>query len=317
MILGIVKKKWWLFTIGLILSIAQKEDVTVTIGALGLVLLLVTYLRSKQINKYSLAMIGGAILSAGTSLVLATVMVHNRLSLMSDVYYYQFAYLKLPILQAIPQWAKYFFSIDSVWLILAFLGPLLFLPLLSLKWSIPALVILLVVMSSNFWGQHTMLLQYPGAATAYLFVALIVVIAAHPKIRNNMAVLIIPMVFISILVTFSPLTRVKDIEVPNVRTHSIDATLAEIPNGVSVTATNEIFDHLVTRCNTYLPYNGFDKAGPDFGFPCTVTDYVVISKWRPQADWDETVRPLLSIRYNLVSDINGTQLWKLKGESND
>jgi hypothetical protein len=93
----------------------------------------------------------------------------------------------------------------------------------------------------------------------------------------------------------------------------IDATLALIPNGVTVTANNEIFDHLMMRDTVYLPNEGLGTVPfTQRGFPQTETQYVVIAKSRPQGNWEVDAEKELPSSYNLISSIDGTELWRLK-----
>jgi uncharacterized membrane protein len=295
LLLGLVKRKWWLFGLGLFLSLMIKEDVTFTVGVLGIALLLT----QRKVSWPIVSLIGGALLTATIGTLVAKWTSPN--SIMS---------LNL-IASRFTGGVGTFFSFSSLWLVLAYLGPLAFLPLLS-WWALPGLAILVECMISNFYGQHNWLWQYPGAAIAYLFTSLVAVLRVRPKIREAFEGYFIGLVVISMVVIFT-MTRVKDTSLPNQDTMGIDATLALIPNGVTVTANNEIFDHLMMRDTVYLPNEGLGTVPfTQRGFPQTETQYVVIAKSRPQGNWEVDAEKELPSSYNLISSIDGTELWRLK-----
>jgi uncharacterized membrane protein len=97
----------------------------------------------------------------------------------------RYTYVGKPLSQAIPLAVQTIFSKGSLFLIGAYLAPFAFLPLLSPKWCIPALVILLSGILSTSVGQHNYLSQYQGVAIPFLFIAFMEVL---PRILGNQQV---------------------------------------------------------------------------------------------------------------------------------
>jgi hypothetical protein len=55
--------------------------------------------------------------------------------------------------------------------------------------------------------------------------------------------------------------------------------VAAVPDGVTVTANNDIFSHLCSRTDTYMPQLMDESTGirnGDWGFPERYTEYVVV-----------------------------------------
>jgi uncharacterized membrane protein len=208
-----------------------------------------------------------------------------------------------------------FFNYWSLLLFLAYLAPLGFLPLKSIKWAIPGLFILGMSLASRWGGQHNMINQYPAGAIPFLFIAAIITLSKGFKMRENLVMLCL---VASMIVIISPLSRTILASFPNVRTEALDKVIREIPDGSSVTANNVVFPHLIARTNAYLPkfYTegiSINTETSEIGFPNRDTEYVVITDVLYQNNWEKDIQTELNFKYSIVADIGGTQLYKLKG----
>ena len=223
---------------------------------------------------------------------------------MLNLIYYRFAYGNINSL------ISDIFSYQSLILILCYLAPLGFLPVFSI-WCIPGLFIILECMVSNFYLQHTKIIHYASPAIAYFFTGLIQVID-HPKVMKYINHIAITLCVASMSILFSPITRANNLTVPNELTKSIDQIVDKVPAGVSVTANNILFDHLVNKNKVYIPINGFSGNGI-WGYPDKLTDYVILTtKHRLQANWENETLETIGNKYELVIKNNEAQLWKLK-----
>jgi uncharacterized membrane protein len=309
MIIGILQKRKLVFAIGLFLSLMIKEDVVLTIGVLGLIMLISSYFRDRQINKQTLTMIASCIAIAIITIVVsrATSRVSQTSSGLLDLLIYRFSGGNPSSM------IGNFFSIESVVLIYSYLIPLAFLPLISIFWAIPGLCILALCMLSSFYGQHTQIWQYGSAAIAYFFTATIITVT-KPRVFKYINILAIVMCLLSLVILFSPITRARNMTAPNETTKAIDQIIAQVPDKASVTANNELFDHLVLRCDTYIPKNGFEGNGSRYwGYPDRLTEYVIVTgKHRLQLDWESSIKDTITDQYYLISEIDGNKLYKLK-----
>jgi uncharacterized membrane protein len=312
MMIGMIQKRWILFTVGLVLSLTIKEDIVVTIGALGVSLFLFDYLKTRKINKISIVMIVSAVLTVGLA-----IFVSDKLSDGHSPHILDFINLRysnadtgVSILNRMGNFVNY----RSFLLALAYLAPLSFLPMLSIKWTIPALVILAISMASMWGGQHNMINQYPAGAIAYLFLATIITLSKGIKMRNTMIMIC---VIASVILITSPLGRINLAAFPTAQDLAIDKVISNIPNGASVTANNIVFPHLVSRTNACLPKfytEGVANSSEtsELGFPYRDTEYVVITEVLHQNEWEDDIKDELNKKYILIVAIDGTELYKLK-----
>jgi uncharacterized membrane protein len=237
----------------------------------------------------------------------------------------RYAYIGQPLSLAIPLIIRTVFSIGSLFLIGAYLAPFAFLPLLSPKWSIPALLILLSGILSTNSNQHNMLMQYPAAAIPFLFIAFIEVL---PKVLANQEVQSIikrtqkrVLAYSLILIMLISLDiisegRIKLASFPDSHDAAINQVISLVPNNATVTASNVIFPHLCSRTNAYLDAGEGEAAAPaggivngDWGYPERDTEYIVIDS--KNSEMMKSDSEIISMQYTLIKNIDGVELYRL------
>src|SRR3989304_738423 len=194
-------------------------------------------------------------------------------------------------------------------MVVAYLAPLGFLPLLSLRWAAGGLLVLVMNILSSTPAQHSLLRQSAGAAIPFLFAAMIASLAklraredlksVHTKAGRLLPVIIVATMVISAAnADFSDASRTSDVAWPGQHEKAIDRVIALIPDGATVTANNSIFPHLSNRTDTYLPRftDPYTPLGThsQWGFPDMETDYVVVDRVHrqliyPGVYWESTV----------------------------
>jgi uncharacterized membrane protein len=209
MIIGYFKKDWKLFGVGLILSVMIKEDLTLTVGLLGVLLFAIDWFKRKEkqyfidhyeptkrqhkINKYAVLMM----LVAGCSIILAVALSWKA----SDGYTPQVldfikqrygATISSPI-SSLPNttfvyYLRHTFDIYSIGQLFAYFAPLCFLPLFSIEWAIPAICILIIAMISTWGGQHNFINQYATSALPYLFTGMVLTFAKTKEDKNTIEI---------------------------------------------------------------------------------------------------------------------------------
>lgn len=217
------------------------------------------------------------------------------------------------------------FSKGSLFLIGAYLLPFAFLPLLSPKWAIPALLILLSGILSTDIGQHSELAQYSAVAIPFLFIAFIEVLPriyrdskiksiirstnTHVIIQSLYPVIIISLIFVS-------QGRIKLAFFPDAHDAAINQIIALVPNNVTITTSNVIFPHICTRTDTYLDaWEGEQIAVSGgiishiWGFPDKDTEYIVIDA--KNDPWGVSGVSLIKTKYKLIKIIDGIELYRL------
>jgi hypothetical protein len=242
----------------------------------------------------------------------------------------RYTYLALPLGPAI-EGAMSAVVISGSWvLVLAYLAPLGFLPLISLTWVVPVLFNLALNIFSTCPSQHA-LQQSSTAALPFLFMG---AFSAVETIRKRddyytlqsakgkflMFVISVAVVFISVWIVLRPNGGISDAAWPNSHDRALDQVIAMVPTGASVTANNSIFPHLVARNDVYLPlfvdpFTPVD-GNAQWGFPNRDTDYVIVdSVYRqgyPGGFWEDVVASSLAEKYQLVADIDGARLYRLR-----
>ena len=241
----------------------------------------------------------------------------------------RFEYLKLPFSEAIKGGFHQFFSYGSLYLFFAYLGSLGYLPLASLQWCFPGLIVLLSNILSTCPNQHTQLLQSQAPAIPFLFIGFITSLV-WIKDKEQIKALSrkmggrLPIYFCLLLVlaslSFITTTRFNEANFPTAHDHAIDQVLKLIPDGVTVTANNTIFPHICDRTITYLPhwtdpYTPIENGA--WGFPDKDTDYVVIDSIYTQLYaggpyyWENRFTTELNKKYKLIDNIDGCKLYEL------
>ena len=326
MFLGLKKKNWIFFGLGLIFVLASKEDAVVTLGIFGAVLIIFDYWQHKKVQKTSIIIFLSAILTYGIGIVVSHLASGGDHVRLLSYFTSRYAYVGLPLSQAIPIAAKTVFSISSLFLIGAYLAPLAFLPFLSPKLVIHALFILLSGILSTNTNQHDILMQYPAAALPFLFMAFIEVL---PRVRMNQQiqlymkrtnnrVLAYSVIFL-VIISFSIISqgRINIASFPDKHDEALNQVIALIPDNATVTASNIIFPHICTRTVTYMdaiegepmaPSGGITNA--EWGYPEKYTEYVIIDLMSNKTYSVYTI--LHSNEYELIKNIDGVLLIKRK-----
>jgi len=331
MFIGLIQKKWTLFTIGLVLSLITKEDVIIALGVFGLAMFIANYLKNRKVDNVSLRIFYSALFAYGIAILVSTAASKGGYPPILTYAIARYEYLGQPIVSVIPNAIYTFFSAESLFLAFAYLAPLAFLPLFSLRWAAPGLFVLIANMLSTYPAQHYELRQYPAAAIAFLFMAVISTLA-HLREKGELQLLImkarkhqltylvIAMVIAALLVNFYPTSRTRIATLPGPHEEAINRVIALIPDGATVTANNSIFPHLCSRTDAYLP-RFIDPYTPisdnaQWGFPDRETEYVVIDRVYKQhyigGDWEDVIIDELEEKYQLVVEIDGAKLYRLR-----
>jgi len=330
MFIGLIQKKWKLFTVGLVLSLMTKEDVVMALAVFGLVMLIANYVKNKKMDKVYLTILVASIATYGIAILASIAASKGDYPHILTYANVRYEYLSQPIVPAILGAIHTFFSAESLFLALAYLAPLGFLPLFSLRWAAPGLFVLMVNMLSTYLAQHYELRQYVAAAIPFLFMAMISTLA-HTREKGELQLLImkigkrLPIYLVTVAViaalwiNFHPTSRVTHATLPGPHEEAINRVIALIPDGATVTANNNIFPHLCCRTDTYLPqfihpYTPIDSG--DWGFPDRETEYVVIDRVYKQhyigGDWEDVIIDELEEKYQLVVEIDGAKLYRLR-----
>jgi uncharacterized membrane protein len=298
MLIGLMQKRWWLFAVGLVLSLMTKEDVVAALAVFGVVMLIADYVRERKVNKAYLAIsvssVATGLLAIGVATASSSLWPPPMLSIGSTRY----SYITEPFGAMVSGAFHSFFSPLSWLLFCAYFIPLAFLPLLSPLWAAPALFILATDMLATSPDQK-MLTQYPAAAIPFLFIALIFTLARYKGSTSRISswvsgiwgVITRAMAFImAIAVVVIPLISFSAVAVPGYTTagsHEIacNEVLALISDDATVTTSNRIFPHLCPRTSVYISYHTTEpnKSLGIFGLRDVETDYVIID----QRNWDE------------------------------
>jgi uncharacterized membrane protein len=325
MFLGLKRKNWFFFVTGLLFALATKEDVVIATGVFGFLLMISDYWQHKKVEKTSVIIFCAALLTYGTGVIVSRLASGGESARLLSYFTNRYAYIGQPLSLAIPLAVSTIFSMSSLFLIGAYLSPFGFLPLLSPKWSIPALLILLSGIFSTCATQHSELMQYPAAAIPFLFMAFIIMLPG--VIRNPQMPIYIKkyhkrvftysiIVIIILSLTVISDGRIRLAALPDAHDDAINQVIALVPNNATVTTSNVIFPHLCSRTNTYLlawegeavaPESGIING--DWGFPEKETEYVVIDDGN-----SPTMAANINImlkRYTLIKNIDGVLLYQL------
>lgn len=71
MFIGLIQKKWKLFTVGLVLSLMTKEDVVMALAVFGLVMLIANYVKNKKMDKVYLTILVASIATYGIAVLVS------------------------------------------------------------------------------------------------------------------------------------------------------------------------------------------------------------------------------------------------------
>ena len=326
MFLGLKRKNWIFFGVGLLLALASKEDAVLALAAFGIVLMISDYLRYKRVEKTSVIIFCAAILAYGTGVIVSRLASGGESARILSYFTNRYAYIGLPLSEAVPMAARTIFSLNSLFLIGAYLSPLAFLPLLSPRWVIPALLVMLSGILSTNINQHGALMQYTAAAIPFLFMAFMQVL---PKIQKNQEIqsiinrthqraIVYSIIMIALISgMFISQGRIQLVTWPDKHDAAINQVIAAVPDNATVSTNSAIFPHLCARTDTYLfawegkgiaPTAGITKG--DWGFPEKETEYLVIDI--KNAPWLEIYTKIAANNYILITNADDVLLYQLK-----
>ncbi len=329
MFLGLKRNNWIFFGLGLLFVLASKEDVVLTLGIFGAVLIIFDYWQHKKVQKTSIIIFLSAIFTYALSIVVSRLAIVGEPIRVLSFLTNRYAYVGKPVSEAIPMAVSTIFSKGSLFLIGAYLAPLAALPLLSPKWSIPGLIVMPSGIVSTNSGQHSQLMQYPAAALPFLFMAFIEVLPRvhmnqHIQLlikKSNNRMITYSFIFL-IIISFSVISegRINIASLPDEHDAAINQVIGLVPDNVTVTASNEIFPHLSSRTYVYLdavegkliaPAAGITKT--DWGFPDKRTEYVIIDTKNYKSFAFYTI--VRSSEYKFVKSIDGVELFQFRNQN--
>lgn len=325
MFFGLKRRQWLLFSLGFIIALASKEDVVIALGVFGFVLMAGRLQRHKKVSKISVVIFSASVLTYGLGILVSHLFSAGQSPPLLSYFTNRYAYIALPLSQAVPLAFHTVFSTGSLFLIGAYLAPLALLPLFSPEWAIPALVILFSGIFSTYAGQHDELMQYPAAAIPFLFVAFMEVlpgVLANQQVKSLIQQTknrLVPYALILIvLVSLGIISegRIQLASFPDAHDAAINQVIALIPVDATVTASNAVFPHLCSRTDTYLeawqgvPMSlGSGIIGGNWGIPDKNTEYVVID-YTGDPYYAAEIRAV-SQNYQLIKNIDGVMLYRL------
>jgi len=325
MFLGWKKQNWFFFGFGLFIALMTKEDVVLTLAVFGVVLMIADYWQHRKVSKISVIIFCSAFLTYGIGILVSRLFSGGGSATILSYFTSRYTYLSQPLSVGLPLAFHTVFSMDSVMLIIAYLSPLAFIPLLSPKWSISALVVLASGIFSTNVAQHTALRQYTAAAVPFLFIAFMEAfpkVMSHPRVQSVIKntknhTVAWSLLFIVIISGFLISGgNIQFASFPDAHDAAINQIVALVPDNATVTAGDLIFPHLCSRTDTYL--NAVDGASlmpgsgiihADWGFPAQDTEYVVIdvkNQLIPASDLSVIFK-----QYTLTKNIDGVELYKL------
>ena len=325
MFLGWKKQNWFFFAFGFIIALMTKEDVVLTLGVFGAVLMIADWWQHRKVSKISLVIFCSAVLTYAIGVLVSHLASHGESARLLSYITTRYTYLGQPPSVGLPLAFHTVFSLDSLFLIIAYLAPLAFIPLLSPGWSIPALVVLASGIFSTNVAQHSALRQSTAAAIPFLFVAFMTAfpkVVSHPQVQSvikntkNHAVawsLLFIVIISGVIISGG---NIQFASFPDAHDAAINQIVALVPDNAAVTASDVIFPHLCSRTETYLdageggtiaPGSGIISA--DWGFPDKDTEYVVIdvkNQLIPASDLS-----IIFKQYTLIKSIDGVDLYRL------
>ncbi|MDY6833212.1 MAG: DUF2079 domain-containing protein [Chloroflexota bacterium] len=325
MIIGLVQRRWVIFTIGLVLSLMTKEDVLMALAVFGVVMLAAEYYKTRIVDKAYLAIFASSIATYAFAAILTSV-ISGGDSPMLAYGNLRYEYMDGNPIQIIQGAISAALRWDSIFLFLCYFWPLAFLPLLSPLWIAPVLFILGKDMAATEGAQKT-LHQYPAAAIPFLFASFILVLrqdsfkeafATIPQRFTKLLpiVAILMLLGFNFLVNLHPSSAFRDVSRLSHHDRAINAIIELIPDESSVTAPYHIFSHLSMRTDTYSPYEPVkpNVFHGEFGLLHVTTDYVIIDLHRMRdykAGYEEdhiNWEDYIAGTYGLLAHIDGISL---------
>jgi len=316
MLIAYLDKRWIMYTVFLILSLIIKEDITATIVVFGISMLAFDYLRYKKINKIAIITIITGIFGYLLGVFVSLDFSKGESPRILTYVTIRYSYVKQPLATMISNSLHTFFDSNSLWLIFAYLLPIGFLIFGGIEYALAGLFILAMNMASTDVYQHTRLMQSVAGAIPYLFVAVIITLSKLKLNKITTSIMLCSsLVVASFIMTLSPISNINW-TISDAHDEAVNEVLAMIPNGVSVTTTNNIIVHLAYRTNAYLGQWDSDVpsvGGEEWGYPYIQTQYIVADD---SLDWGETTWnhsvEISCPGYILIYQLDGCKLYKLK-----
>jgi len=332
MFYGLKTGKNPLFYTGFIVALLTKETIIVTLGILGFAMMLASYVKHKTIDRKGLLIFTTSLAVYGIAVLVAFAASGWEVPKMLQYTDVRYGYLNDPLGVAISTALGNIFSIRSLFMLLAYLMPLGFLPLFAPIWAVPGFFILLANMLSTCGNQYQHFQQYAAPALPFLYFAFLQVLpkvihstrfqAIKNKLTPRLGIyLYLAMLLIGISYIISPAGGLKDTSWPDEHDRSIDRVVSYIPDGATVTAPNKIFPHLCVRAEVYLP-QWFSKdieysEEITWGYPERETEYVIVDWFDKQIYdnknfWQDVIRSTIRENYGTVIVSDGVELLKLR-----
>ena len=318
MLIAYINKRWLMYSIFLILSLLIKEDITATIAVFGLSMLVFDYLKTKKLNKVALITMLAGISFYVIGVVVSIKCSNGEFPRILTYVSTRYSYADETILHKLASFFSTFTDSFALLLVLAYLLPLGFLIFDGMEFAVAGLFILVMNMASTNSGQHALLLQTTAGAIPYLFVAMIITLSKLKLHNYQMILLGCFMVGASLWIMVSPVSRIKALTLPNQHTEDINQILQMIPNGASVTTTNNIIPHLCSRTDAYI--GEWDAEVPNlgniqWGYPRIETQYILIDLTNDvgEVQWTKSIENGVP-DYSLVSQVDGCKLYELRSD---
>lgn len=328
MFLGMRRKRWILFAIGLIIALTSREDAIFVVGVFGVTKFIYDYWKTRKIERITLVIIASSIIVTAAAVATSTAFSNGHSPLILSYFTNRYTYVEQSLWEGIVVAMQTFFSSGSILLFCGYLVPLGCLPLLSLKWAIPGLFVMLSGMFSSYWGQHDALLQYTAPAIPFMFMAFIDALPRFEKdarvqdivrkTNGRMKFYALSLLLITALSIIS-VGRLELARLPNAHDEAIEQVLAAIPDDATVTVNNNIFSHICARTDAYLPRLLDKETGiidGDWGYPDRDTEYVVVDSMHMQLStggyWEIAIMRQIDEKYDLILNIDGTRLYRLR-----
>ncbi len=331
MLIGMVNNRKGLFAVGFVLSLMTKETVIIALAVFGLVMLLAKYIKERKVDDQSLRIVYISVIAYGIAVLVAIYMSDGEYVKMLAYTSARYSYLSQSGLYLIKDALGNFLSAESIFLFFASLIPFGFLPLLSFRWAAPGLFIILMNMFSPYEGQHY-LSQNAALTLPFLYVAFLHTLSRMrdskevqsllSKLTPRMATYFFEvLILIALLININPTSRFWVAHLPSEHDKAVNEIISIIPDEAAVTANNFIFPHICNRTEAYLP-RSFNEYIPydarlTWGYPERYTEYVVID-WMHTQDynyvglWEDVALHFIDQKYDLVAEIDGVKLYKLR-----
>lgn len=315
MLIAYRNKKWAMYWIFLALSLLIKEDITASIIVFGVSMFAFDYFKTKKINRVALITIISGVFIYIIGVLVSLKCSNGEFPRVLTYISIRYNYADPTLIHKIQGFLSNSTDGYAGLLILAYLLPLGFMIFGGWQYAIAGIFILTMNMASTDGGQHAILLQTTAGAIPYLFVAFILTLSKINLHKNE--IIVYPfLILTSLIMLISPVSRIHALTNPNQHDADINQIIQEIPNGVSVTTTNNIIDHLISRTDAYL--GQWDVGVPNvgnvqWGYPSIDTQYVLVDLKEDigETQWTQDIENGIP-DYVLIKQIDGCKLYELR-----